>query len=136
MLYWVHLGQMILLTLVLSSCAAIPITAPIEATLGYRGGDREIGSIGGDGDTIALWLAILGLVITPLLGASVYKYVFRPFRMWRERNGNGNGNGTRGSSQGDNLCVKYSRWGPSSSPLPDAPQLGNLPDGHLTTKNT
>lgn len=134
MLSLVRIAKMILLILVLSNCAAIPITAPVEATLGYRGGDREVGSIGGGGDSVALWLAIVGLIVTPVLGAVLYKYGFRPFRLWREKNGNGNGNGKRGSSQGDDLCVKYSRWGPSSLPLQDALHLGPLPDGHPTTK--
>lgn len=103
-------------------------------------GDIDVGDIdvGGGGDSIALWMAILGLIVTPVLGAVLYKYGFRPFRLWRERNGNGNSNrnGKRGSSQGDDLCVKYSRWGPSYSPLPDAPQPRSLPDGHPTTRTT
>lgn len=118
-----------LLLLALSSCAAIPIKAPIEAMLGYKGGDREVGSIGGGGDSVALWLAILGLIVTPILGAILYKYGFRPFRLWRERNGNGNGNGKKAGPHGDDLCIKYSRWGPSSSPLEDVPHLGPLMDG-------
>lgn len=114
MLFWAHRIKTLVLTLVLSSCATIPITAPIEAMVGYRGGDREVGSIGGGGDSVALWLAILGLIVTPFLGAILYKYGFRPFRLWREKNGNGNGNGRKTSNQGEDVCIKYSRWGSSS----------------------
>ncbi len=132
MLSLVRTAKTLLLTLVLSSCAAVPITvpieAPIEATVGFRGGDQEIGSVGGGGDSIALWLAIIGLVVTPVLGAGLYKYAFRPLRIWKEKNGNGHSTGKNGG-QGDKLCVEYSRWGPPSSHLPDVPHLGHLTDG-------
>ncbi len=128
----VRISKTLLLTLVLSSCAALS-KSPIEGTVGFRGGDRDVdvGSVGGGGDSVALWLAILGLIVTPVLGAVLYKYGFRPLRIWREKNGNGNGsaNGKNGGSQGDKLCVEYSRWGPPSSHLPDVPHLGHLTDG-------
>lgn len=99
----VRTAKTILLTLALGSCAALS-KSPVEATVGYRGGDREIGSVGGDGDSIALWLAILGLVITPILGAFLYKYVFRPVRIWRE-----NGNMQTKKNQEYTVLIKFLR---------------------------
>lgn len=52
-------------------------------------------NVGGGSDSIALWLAILGLGIaqpaTALVGALAYQYVLRPMRIGKE---NGKTNGT------------------------------------------
>jgi hypothetical protein len=79
-----------LLAFLLPSCAtahedAIRITP--ETTVGYRGGEvsTEIASrVGGGTDSIALWLAIVGLVATPILGALLYQHGFRPRRLRKE----------------------------------------------------
>ena len=46
------------------------------------------------GDSIALWLAIAGLVITPIAGAKLYEKVIRPMRLAKNHNG-GAVNGTQ-----------------------------------------
>lgn len=79
--------------------ASPEVTATAGLTADLTVGPR-VGTIGGGEDTIALWLAILA----PVLGAGLYKYGFRPFRLWRE-NGRSGGNG----KPGETLCVKYDR---------------------------
>lgn len=94
---------------VLAGCAAFrsgeaPL-ASIEAVVGVKstetndistsvGGDMNVGGdstggsvIGGGGDSVALWLAILALAaqpITAVVGALLYQYMLRPRRIRKE----------------------------------------------------
>jgi hypothetical protein len=62
--------SLILILLALSSygCLATGRTASPETTLGIRKGDTTttLGNVGGEGDSIALWLAIAALATVPL----------------------------------------------------------------------
>jgi hypothetical protein len=49
--------------------------------------ETTTGDIGGGGDSVALWLAIAGLVLLPiasLAGAMIYQHVLRPRRIMSE----------------------------------------------------
>lgn len=77
---------------------------------------RDIG-VGGDGDSIALWLAILSLGGSPLLGSLLYQFGFRRVRLWRE-----NGNKyIKALNGGRVLCVECRQsenWNRTSGPSP------------------
>lgn len=76
--------------------------------------DLTTGDIGGNGDSIALWLAILSLGGSPLLGSFLYQFGFRKIRLWR-KNGNKYLELTNGVGE---VCVRCHEngTGPSGSP--------------------
>lgn len=100
---------------VVAGCATfrsgeVPL-ASLEATVGVKvtesnetstsvGGDMSVGGdstggsiIGGGGDSVALWMAILCLAaqpITAVAGALLYQHMLRPRRIRKENGANGN----------------------------------------------
>jgi len=87
--------------LLVSGCSVNPLTHAgwfKKATTTATTGD-----IGGGGDSVALWLAIAGLVLLPIAsiaGALIYQHVLRPRRIMNESSpaqagkGNGKHNGS------------------------------------------
>ncbi len=88
--------------LALAGCATLrsgesPLAA-VDTTVGLRstdvGRDMDVGRdstggsvIGGGGDSVALWMAVLGLATQPLMavaGALMYQHVMRPRRIRKE----------------------------------------------------
>ena len=78
-----------LFLLLVNGCSVNPLT---QAGW-FKKTATKIGDIGGGGDSVALWLAIMGLVLLPLAslaGALIYQHVLRPRRIVKE-NGNAGG---------------------------------------------
>lgn len=89
------------LLLILSSCAALK-TRFVSPDTRFRG---STGDIGGDGDSVALWIAILGLTAVALVAYPAQRKVRLAWNSWR----NGSSGKTR-SRKGKDLCIKSSEW--------------------------
>ena len=86
---WIHLTHLLLLTLpslaALTGCKALGwIKTTIEPGLGPKGELNVGGNVGGGGDSVALWLAIGALTLSPILGGLFYPMILRPLRRWLE----------------------------------------------------
>lgn len=124
--YW------LVLLLLLGGCALLPKTdVPVaspsaggdqtvgvkveeEVTLANEGdsvaegqGDAStgggVGKIGGDGDSVALWMAIVILGVIALSAYPAQRYVRLAWNSWRGRSGPRKGKGWE-------VCVKFSEW--------------------------
>lgn len=93
--------SLLLLSLYLPLVSACQVDPNLKATAQvgwFKRTATTIGDIGGGVDSVALWLAIAGLVLLPvasIVGALIYQHVLRPRRIVKESSpalaGNGNG---------------------------------------------
>lgn len=83
----------------------------LNASIGYRSSGEAavegsgtaggtVGAIGGGGDSVGLWLAILALALVPL-AYPAGRYLRFGWGRWRGQSGT--------SSKGVEVCIKYSR---------------------------
>ena len=83
---WLLLSLCLLLG---SACRVDPMTQ----TGWFKKTATTVGNVGGGGDSVALWMAIISLFLLPVTavaGALVYQHILRPRRIVKE-NGNHNG---------------------------------------------
>lgn len=78
-----------------------------ENTVGYRKeSNTSVGDVGGEGDSISLWLAIIALGTAPLMYPA-QRTLRLAWNSWRGKSGTKSG-------KGEELCVEYSKWDSSS----------------------
>jgi hypothetical protein len=84
--------------LTLSSCAAV------EKITGFVLGPAvTTGDVGGDGDSVALWIAIAGLTSIALVAYPAQRAARLAWNSWQGK--------TRSrSGKGSDLCIKHSEW--------------------------
>lgn len=83
----------------LDATVGVNLSREVDAAEGGTAGGT-VGTIGGDGDSVALWLAIAALAITPIAYPASRSLRF-VWERWRGKSG--------GREKGVELCVKYSR---------------------------
>lgn len=66
-----------------------------------------VGKIGGDGDSVALWIAIIVLGVVALAAYPAQRSLRLAWNSWR-------GESSRRSGKGKDLCIKLSEWDSSS----------------------
>jgi hypothetical protein len=99
----------IVLGLLLGGCAAFK--AAFKVASPTAGGDQMIGLKGGDGDSVASWIAIMGLTSVALISYPAQRKARLAWNSWRGRSGSSGSPGppTR-SRKGREVCIKSSEW--------------------------